>query len=101
MPPQQIVARAVSGLCGESGVTDLHQKFSIRAELEDLAIHWSVSGNPDVTLLIDMNAVLRSGPVGALNRATEGAQQIPLRVKFEDRWSCKAALRARRRLLGA
>src|SRR6266487_5933274 len=72
---------------GRSSLADLLQEFAVRRELQDLMIARIVTGEPDVALLVDENAVLHLGPVIAVGRPAPRAQQVAVRVELEHRCS--------------
>ena len=54
---------------GRAGLADLPQEFAVGRELQDLVVVLAVAGEPDVAVLVDVDAVLVLGPVVARARA--------------------------------
>ena len=73
-----------------SGLADLHHELSVLCELQDLMILGSVAANPDELFVIDVNAMLRSGPVEARSGASPRAKEISGSVELENRRRCLA-----------
>src|ERR1700739_4448428 len=82
-------------------MTDLHQKMSIAFKLEYMAIGWRVSADPNVSILVDIDSVLRLGPIKSFARPAPRVQQVSLLVKLENRRSSEGALRTGRSKRGA
>ena len=56
----------------------------------------AVSANPNVTFVIDRDAVIRVGPFVALPRTAPMPDEIACLIEFENRWGGQTARRARR-----
>src|SRR5206468_3975958 len=59
------------------------------------------AADPDIALVVDVNAMVRLRPLIALTRATPGADQAAILIVDQDRRGGAAALRDRRIELGA
>src|SRR5205807_7121313 len=91
-----------------AGLADLHQKFSILGEFQDLVVvviarrrlrarlRAAIAADPDVPFVIDGDAMVRLRPVVALTGSAPMPNQIAILVKLENRRRRGAALRARR-----
>src|SRR4029077_14263751 len=75
-------------------VPDLHQELALGRELDDLVVLGVVAADPDVALLIDVDAVLVLEPLVALSRPAPGVQHAAVGVELDDRGRGDAALRA-------
>src|SRR4029077_7368943 len=78
------------GPTGRCGLADLLQELAVGRELQDLVVILAVAGEPDVALLVDVDAVLGARPFVAGTRATPAAQQGPVERKVQHRW-CRLA----------
>ena len=52
-----------------------------------MCVVFAVSTDPDITVLVERETVIRLGPLVALARTTPGANEVPGRIEFENRWS--------------
>jgi len=53
----------------------------------------AVAADPDVALVVDIDAVVGAGPGVTGARAAPGADEIALGIEFKNRWGWSAALR--------
>ena len=79
-------------------MADLQNKFPFVRELDCLPVFGAIAGNPDVSGMVDEDAVLRIRPVIALARAAPGFEKIALGIKHKNRRRGNAAFRSRRSL---
>ena len=80
---------------------DLHQELAVLGELQDVRVLLAVAADPDVALVVDMDAVVGFRPLVALARPAPGAHQVAVRIELQDRRRRAAALGDRRIELGA
>ncbi len=77
-------------------LADLQEKFPLLVELQDLSIRVSIPANPDISFVIDGDAVVALRPLVSRARTSPGIDQISCRVKFQNGRSHLAAHADRR-----
>ncbi len=84
------------------GMTDLHQELAVLREFQNLVVvkarvvlTLAVSADPNISLVVYGDAVVRVGPIIALAWATPVADEVALLVELQDRRGGNAALRGR------
>src|SRR5262249_9733382 len=92
----RIVAAAV-----RAEMADLQQELAVLGELEDLRVLLAVAADPYVTLVVDVDAMIRLRPLVARSRTAPRTHQIALRIEDQYRRSRAAAFGDRRVELGA
>ena len=92
----QVVAALVA-----AEMADLHDELAVIGELEDVGILLAVAADPDIALVVHMDAVVRLRPLVAGARTAPRPQQRAVRIVDQDRRSGAAAIRDRRIELGA
>src|ERR1700686_2593624 len=73
-------------------------KFPFVRELDRLPVFGAIAGDPDVSGVVDEDAVFRIRPVITLTRAAPGFEKIPLGIKHENRRRGYATFGSRRSL---
>jgi len=73
-------------------MANFQNKFPVACELDRLPVFGAISGNPDVSGVVDKDAVLRTWPVIAGTRAAPRLEKIALGIKHENRRRGNAAL---------
>ena len=81
--PPEILEVVAPGILAE--VAHLHQEFSVLGELQDLGVLGAVAADPDVALIVDVDAVIGFRPLVSLPRAatvlfTSGTSTVPLSI---------------------
>ena len=66
-----------------TGPADLHDELSGFGELQDLVVFVAVAADPDEPFRIDVDAVLRVGPLISLARSAPGLDEVSGLVKFQ------------------
>src|SRR5262249_12986091 len=89
------------GAAGCGRLAELLQEFAVAAELQDLVIVLAVTGEPDIALLVHVNAMLGTRPIVAGARATPAAEQAAVGCEVQHRRGCLTAAAFGRVLLRA
>src|SRR5579864_3322210 len=76
-------------------MANLQNKFPLARELDCLTVFSAVAGNPNVSGMVDEDAVLRTRPVIAGTRSAPGFEKIALGIKYENRRRGNAAFGSR------
>src|SRR5690606_5038955 len=84
-----------------AALADLQQEPAVDREFQYLGVVGAVTGEPDVVVRVDEDAVLALGPFVAGARAAPGTDDVARLIKDDDGWRRDAALAVRRVLLGA
>src|SRR5262249_19681418 len=75
-------------------VTDLQKKFPISCELQDVRVLPSVTGDPDIFLVVHENAVFVVGPLIFATWSTPALHYISCLIKFQNRRRWNTAVRS-------
>src|SRR5262249_6104093 len=75
-----------------TGMTDLQQELALLRKLEDVGVLFTVTADPDIALVIDMDAVIGLRPFISRPGTTPRSHKVALRVEDQHRWSRAAAL---------
>ena len=80
-PPEveQVVTSVMSSL-----FADLQQELTLLVEFQNLRVGVSIAANPNVSLVIDGDAVITLRPFVSRAGTSPGVNEIPLRIKLED-----------------
>src|SRR5205807_8858516 len=73
-----IIAAAVLAVAAQ-----LHQELPLLGELQDLGVFGAVAAEPDVALVVDVDAVRPFRPLVARSRSAPGSHQVAGRVEHE------------------
>src|SRR4051794_13065419 len=84
-----------------AGAADLQQELAVLGELQDMSVLLTVAADPDIALVVDVDAMVRLRPLVALPRAAPGSDEVAFDVEDEDGRRRTAALRDGRAQLGA
>ena len=71
---------------------DLHQELAVLGELEQVRVLLAVAADPDVALVVDVDAVVGLRPFVARSGAAPGAHQVALGIEHEHRRRGSTAL---------
>src|SRR5882762_6857142 len=82
-------------------MANLHEEMPVIFEFQDLTIPSPGSTNPNVIVLVHINAMLSFWPIESFARTAPGLQQVSLRIENEHWRRGEAALRLRRSLCRA
>ena len=77
-------------------LADLQQELAVLGELQDVRVLLAVAADPDVALVVDVDAVVRLRPLVALARAAPGATRLPAGSNTSTGGAARAALADRR-----
>src|SRR5262249_51912952 len=77
--------------------TDLHQKLTVFGELQDVRILLAIAADPNVALIVDVDAVIGLRPLVTLTWAAPRFYQRPLRIALPH-WGRRAAAIGDRRI---
>ena len=80
---------------------DLHQELAVLGELQDVRVLRAVAADPDVALVVDVDAVVRLRPLVALAGPPHERTRLPSGIELEHRRRGAAAFGNRRIELGA
>src|SRR5262249_6303757 len=80
---------------------DLQQELAVLGELQEVGVLVAVAADPDVALIVDVDAVVRLRPLVALAWSAPRAHEIAIGVELQHRRRLFAAVRARWRALRA
>ena len=77
--------RGVVAAAALAGAADLQQELAVLGELQDVGVAGRVPADPDVTLVVDVDAVLALGPLVAVAGTAPRPQDVALGVELDDR----------------
>ncbi len=73
-------------------LANLHQELAVFGEFQDLRVRAAIAADPDISLVVDENAVVAIGPLIALAGTAPVAQQIAGLIEFQNGRRTRAAL---------